>query len=682
MAIPMPPTVYGPVTPLSPNVRVTGVLPQAVVTILENGAPIGHATATNPGELLVPLTIAPTPGRSITASQVDTGVTSQASSQSITVVAVPVPLPVPAILSALNTCMVDIYADGLVPGAKVITTISGAAFGTITAGETTSWLGINPATPIAAQALAQVHQQATVNGTPQVGAAVSSPPIPAFVTTTDLLPPPVLGPLVQCVTTRDFETVVPGAGTTITNMGQSEHWVNVSAAFSGYGGPPLRQGTATALQEMPRCGHRSATATLTVAPAKTPAAPIVTQPVCPQALVLTVSGLVPGGILHVRRRVVQSPSVTDFQNLGDVGIQYSTQTVDLPASLTLTDPLGPVSISLSQECCGGVSPATNVAVAPAGGPFAPPKIDGELVDCSRGIPISGAHPGSIVQAFNTVGGAPLSDPVGVTQPAFVLNPWFPLVTGQHVQVRQVGCNAAGSSQTVVVVAAPNPLPVPVIKGPVHPAATGINVSGVVPGARLYLLVNGQLRPGSVYIYDTTGVVPVTGAPLKAASPGATADVVLVIQKICAESSTTDVRGVQVTVGTMKLTVSPAHVTRGQQTSVTVTAADAANGDAVTGQVLLNNHPVGTTGTAFTYTPGLADPNPTGLVEDSPAYANANFTIDLVNPPPPPPPEPPPAPPEPPPPPEPPAPPAPEPPAPEAPPPPPEPPPPPAPPPSP
>jgi hypothetical protein len=43
MAKPLPVTVYGAVTPISPNVRVTALLSGAEVTIVDNVTPIGHA---------------------------------------------------------------------------------------------------------------------------------------------------------------------------------------------------------------------------------------------------------------------------------------------------------------------------------------------------------------------------------------------------------------------------------------------------------------------------------------------------------------------------------------------------------------------------------------------------------------------------------------------------------------
>jgi len=131
MAKPLPLAVYGPVTPISPAVRVTGVLSGADVTVLANDGPVGHATAGSAGELWVPLTSQPGVGQNISAVQKNADGTSDPSLATVTVIDVPNPLPVPVIFSDLNTCMVDIWAGALVPGAKVITTIGGAPFGSL-----------------------------------------------------------------------------------------------------------------------------------------------------------------------------------------------------------------------------------------------------------------------------------------------------------------------------------------------------------------------------------------------------------------------------------------------------------------------------------------------------------------------------------------------------------------------
>ena len=83
-------------------------------------------------------------------------------------------------------------------------------------------------------------------------------------------------------------------------------------------------------QDHGRPGNSSAESPCTrpVAPAETPVAPTVSQDVCPQALRLTVSHLAPGGILHVKRRVQESNGFSE-SNVGDLGIQYETQAVDL-----------------------------------------------------------------------------------------------------------------------------------------------------------------------------------------------------------------------------------------------------------------------------------------------------------------------------------------------------------------
>jgi hypothetical protein len=623
MTIPLPLTVHGPVTPLSPYVRVTGVLPGAVATILDNGNPIGHATAANPGELFVPVTTQPVVGHAITAEQKITGVTSVASLHSVTVVDVPTPLPVPVIVSALNTCMVDIMATALVPGAKVVTTIGGTSFGANIVNQSTSWLAINQTQLIAADAQAQIHQEAVVGGAMLTSDPVKSPNIPLFSIQTDQLPPPVLGPLVQCDTSLQFQHVVPGAGTVITNEGQQEILFNPGEAFNAYGGPPLRHGTAVAVQAMPRCKRTGKSVTIPVAAAAIPGLPMVSQNLCPQVLRLSVSGLAPGGILHVKRRVLLTHGGIADTDLGDRGIHSETETVDLPAGLSLTDPAGFVNILLSQERCAGVSGARAVYGASDAGPFGAPNIVGPLFDCSRGIPITGAHPGALVQGFDAAG-TPLSDAVCVTQPNMLLMLWFPLTASAKVHVEQQGCHADGKSPEVTVGALPQTLAQPTIVTPVRPHASWINVTGTLPGARLYLLVNNQLRPGSIDIYSDKGAVPVTGPPL------AEKDTVLVVQKLCSKSSNTEGSAATVARGILKVTVSPASAERNRTTMITVNAVDADTGVPVSASVLLNGHQVGVTGTAFPYTPGINDPNPSGIVRDGAAYADANFPITLFD----------------------------------------------------
>lgn len=627
MAKPMPLTVYGPVTPLSPAVRVTGVLPLADVQILANGIGIGQAIASSPGELWVPLTSQPGVGQNISATQKTTDGTSDAAKQTVPVIDVPNPLPVPVIFSDLNTCMVDIWAGALVPGAKVLTNIGGVPFGSTVPSQPNSLLGINASQSIGAGAQAEVHQEATIAGVLRKSNTVKSLPIPAFTTPADLLPPPVLGPLVQCDTSRSFLQVTAGAALTIVNETQSESWINPNAAYTGYGAPPLIKGKAVAKQEMPRCHRDGQPATLPVAPATIPGAPTVTQDLCPQLMRLYVSGLEPGGILHVWRRVLHDPAGTSMSQapVGDSGIAKTSQIVDLPPSLSLTDPAGTVVIALWQSRCAGEGPTTVVKVAAPGGPFGAPTIIEPLFDCGRYIPVKGAHPGSALQAIDVATGIAISDLYITPGPNFTLPLWFPLVGGQKVLVRQSGCNADGDSAVVRANPLPNPLPNPKIVEPIRPHAPLVKVTGIIPGARLHLLVNNKLRPGSVDCLATEGSIPVSGALL------AENDQVFVIQTICDHSSNIEGHGVTVKKGNLKVSVAPSTVSRGSTASVTVTATDADTGVVVTAQVLLNGKAVGTTGVAFSYSPKAGDPNPSGIAREPIAYFDQSFSITLTDP---------------------------------------------------
>jgi hypothetical protein len=562
------------------------------------------------------------------------------STQTIQVIDVPDPLPVPVILSALNTCMADILLDGLIPGAKVVTTSlepsgTNGPGGTVSTQGKSAWAGIDPSGSIEPNTIFAIHQEAVIGGQNHVGGTVLSLPVPQF-TIVRLLPQPALDPLVQCDTSRNFDKVVPGAQTTITNNAGSELWGNLSDHFHGWGGLPLELSTAVATQAMPRCSIPGQPAMLPVAAATTPQAPSATQDVCPQTLQLKVKGLEPGGTLHVARVVEVSQGNFTTTDVWDYGIAYTTQPVDLPGDIQLTDPKGQVFISLTQSRCAGTSGNTLVSVASAAGPFGAPAIKGTLFQCARGIPITGAHPGSIVQAFASLQQAgaprfPISDPTTVDSPNMLLIPWYPLPAGHNILIQQRGCNADGESGASVH-ALPAALPVPVVQQPLLRTTSLVTVTEVLQGARLSLLVDGQLRPDSVDVYPESptdpAVIPVSGPPLTVGQH------VLVVQQLCSLKSSTDSPGAPVVKGHLNVAVTPEPVVRGTTTQVHVDATDTATGMPVPGlTVTLNSQPPLSekTGTPFSYSPALGASDPTGTVEGGSDYENVNFTITLVDP---------------------------------------------------
>jgi hypothetical protein len=295
-----------------------------------------------------------------------------------------------------------------------------------------------------------------------------------------------------------------------------------------------------------------------------------------------------------------------------------------------TPPLSEMSIEVYQTVCGQQSARSPGALFEAGdGPFPAPSIVGPIYGCARHVRVTGAHDGSILQIFWAIPNEPSSDSTLVNSDWYtsvngevVIALWQPLVAGRAIFVRQTGCNADGDSSPVTPVSPlPSPLPAPQVQSPLRPNTTVVKLTGCIPGAMVYLLVDGFLY-GTETLAATAfiSVPPLTaGASLRA------------VQALCGAISRSD-EPVVVTVGTMKASANPGTVTRGTVASVTVTAVDTANQQPVPGAaVYLDNAQVGVTGTPFNYAPSAQAAPPVGAVRDPGVYNDAAFTINLQNP---------------------------------------------------
>lgn len=622
MANLLPVVVSGPVTPASPNVLVTGVLAGAEVSVLADGGEIGRLVATVPGELRVPLAHAPAVGQMITALQALGGETSSPSPYPVAVIAVPSPLPTPVIASELNTGMADVWLNGLVPGATVVGEIGGQPFAKSQAPATGAWLGLEPTQPIPAGAILRVFQ--AMDGM-AASPSAESLPIPAFSLEREhRLPQPQLAvPLRDCATARRFQSVTSGAVTTIENEGRAESWPNPAAAYDGYGGYPLKMGKLIAHQEMPRLALKSDPVTLGVE-AVIPETPTVTQSLCPDTRRLRVSGLTPGGTLFVSRSVKDSPTTSHGTTLGYAGIAYPEQDFDIPADVALTDPAGPVVLQLTQILCEAGSKYAEVSVVEPAPLASAPSIAEPLYDCARLLVVKAAQPGALVQAFDADGTTPLSDLVPAPAANFVLPLWFPVKAGHKLKLIQIGCSAGGESPVVAVQDLPDPLPVPQVEAPVRPGAGSVKLSGVLPGARVHLLVDGKPRVG----ITSTQADPIVYLPPPLLVEGQR---LFAIQTLCDRSSAPEGRGVTVVRGHLKISLSPATVNRSETSQVLVKTADADTGAPVTAQILLNGTVVGTSGMPFAYSPKPGDPNPAGVAREPVGYHDEPFTIALADP---------------------------------------------------
>jgi hypothetical protein len=626
MTRPLPPTVYGPITPFTPEVRVSGVLTDADVIVVADGQTVlGRGKAPAPGELWVKLTIPPKAKQNITAVQstTDPVFNSWPSPNAVVVVEVPLPLPTPVISSDLNSCMTGVLIDGLVPGAKVIAIIAGQTYATTVAARTSQSLDLDPTKSISANGVLEIHQELTIDGLLNVSPTVKSLPIAQFQRQT-LDPPQLFMPLFGCKTLIRYASVASGATILVDNGGRTESSIAPNTSFLGHGGFPLKTGKLVVRQEMPRCRMKSADATFTVEPPGQPSRPAVTQQLCPKVLSFTASQLTPGGTLHIIRHVQTGSGENSSNEVGSAGIAYETQQIDLPADIELTDPAGLVYLDVTQDICTVSSPSTAVSVATSGGPYGAPKVVEPVYDCARALRISGAHPGSCVQALDGATKAPLSDIIPAPAADFLLKLWFPAHAGMTIVVAQTGCNADGYSGAVRVNALPD-LPQPHIQSPIRPGAISVVLSGILPGARVYVLVDGAPRMQmDSWSYSLAIYLP--GPPLQDGQQ------MFARQSLCDKISRSQGLSVTATKGNMKVSVSPTTVARGTTAQVTVTAVDADTNAAIAGgHVYLSGAPVGTTGSPFSFSPKAADATPVnGQVHEDFGYYPGSYHIDLID----------------------------------------------------
>lgn len=628
MPIPLPPVVCGPITPISPEVKVLGALTSAKITVVANHGTtqttLGTATATMPGDIWVTVTQHPKVGWTVVATQEIGGEKSEPSPQAVLVVDTPTPLATPTIVSDLNGCMADALADGLTPGATLVAKIGTTTFAQTPIRRTLQWLGLEQAQSIPANAVMEVHQQATIGGQTIQSLTWKSLPIPSLKLET-LPPPDIAPPLQACHRKVVITNATPGAILRIDNGGMSEGTVNPTASFTAEGFP-LAPGSLIASQRMPRCKLNSKDATYKVDPASPPPTPLVQQPICPKVPCFVASQLIPGATLIVVRNVKLSGNSGQFGADHAFGIGQEQETIYLGSKgMELTDPLGPVTFTVYQTLCNVSSKSTEVAIAATGGPFPPPNIKEPVYSCVRAIRVSGAHPGSWVQALDATTKLPVADIALAPAPNFLLKLWFPAVAGTKLLLHQTGCNADGDSPVVTVMKIPGKLPTPTIKAPVRPGTNAVQLSGVLPGARLFVLVDGTIR-AQTDCWTETPTIYLTGALLNENQK------IFAIQSICDQWSPKEGAGLTVTKGKMNVSVSPTlPISRGTASNITVTAFDAdSNAPVALGKVFIKGQLVGTTGQAFSYTPDLNEPSPLqGEVREDVGHYPAAFQIPLA-----------------------------------------------------
>jgi len=530
MTAPLAPTVVGPVLAVpSAIVQVDGVLPDSLVLVFQNGSPVGHANSTSsPGLVSVPTTVALVVGDHITAKQTYTGSAGYATpgvaspaSPSVTVARVPSPLPAPIFWSLVNQCSNAVWMANLVAGATVTIDQGGPSLGGGLAQSPAQWFALTGPEPTPGQPLQAFQTFGPATSSTGYSAAV----IPELTT----LPEPVMAPpLMDCQTSLDMSSMVPGATVEVVLNGGTTATATSPASSYTLDLLPLPLGPITAQQFFPRCEKvkRSQTAHAVVTKGTLPK-PSVGYALCASTGQLTVSNVKAGEILSVSA-VVPGPHGPTVTELGSQGISATSAPVNLPSL-----PAGTIAVRLSVSMCGQNEPPPGYITVPVSTstlPVGPPALQPPLYDCAGYVIVTGANPGSLLTVFSGVVTDHLATPVTAAADVVTVPLYTPLVTGQTVQVAQTGCHASGQSAPQVVKAPPKTIPVPIIQTPVLSDATSVTVSDLLPGAQVVLYVNG-VATVQVTALETTSSISLPPGAL------ANAKYVEVTQELCGHTST-------------------------------------------------------------------------------------------------------------------------------------------------
>jgi hypothetical protein len=612
MAAPLAPVVNGPIVTTSTHAMVSGALAGATVELRIGGVGVGSRAATTNGNLWVPFGRTLVVGEMVSAVQSIGGATSLPSNNAVAVLAVPSPLPAPVFASPLSQFMSHVLLGALVPGAKVEIRNSGILAGDLVATGTSHWVPVNPAVLNAGAVLMAAQ---TIGG--QTSPATSSTKLVAV--NARVVPSPrIEEPVRACDTALHVLDCIPAADLIADNAGNTALWTTIATDFWAHGAAEFKPGPLKVFQRLPGAGTQSPDVVLTVGPPQTPGTPVVT-PFCPELKRIVVSGLKPGGILTLWKKVAGQEGETE---IGPYGIGKDTEQIDLPEVVGGTGPL--MAIVARQSSCGLTSlPGLGHEFArPGSGAVSSgtPTIVPPLYDCARAVSCEGL---TLVSArlVSVDSGLPLSDWKVPLTPAGLVWPWFPLVADDVIRIEQNGCGAPARSGDERVNRLPSPLPVPTIVEPVRPGATAVAINGCLPGARVHLMVDWVVR-ASIDAWRKDEVVHLGSGLAENAQLWA-------FQTLCTQSSRPEGPPVIVSKGQLSVEVLPAEVSGGIAVSLVVVVRDAAGGAVLKGlPVQIGGAAVGFSATAFTWTPPTTGTSASGVVVGGSAYQNATFTIAI------------------------------------------------------
>jgi hypothetical protein len=491
----LPPRVVGPLSECSTWVRVQGHVTGSTVTVFADGTQVVQGVVSWSTQEFQLVGVSLVPGAMITATQTVGVETSIPSPEAVEVQGRPAVVGMVGFASNLTMCGECVALEGLVPGATVEVRVQGGA--TLGAGlsyDGSARLYLGP--PIAVGNVIEAQQEAC--GSP--GVVTTGPPVDVIAEELRRLPTPrVESPLKECSRAVTVFDVVHGATVTLLRSAGP----NLRACFDASAlyfpvNPGLSLGeTISARQELRApCNLVSANAPVVVVEDNTPVPPAsVKGPLCEGSTTVTVTGVILGSRVRIQENGV---------DLGEaeapVAGEFDFLVPPLSAGSTIT---------ATQELCGEWSaPGTAVVVDPGPRSLPTPTVQPPLFACATAVRVTNLHPGVRVYVYSTMLAGPIGEKqVFATEADVSVAPM--LIAGDEIFAVQRGCGLVSSTSARVPVQAVEELPAPQVSRPLYSCVSAVEVTGVVPGARVDVYVEGVFR-GTEKTGGTTVNVTVTG----------------------------------------------------------------------------------------------------------------------------------------------------------------------------
>jgi hypothetical protein len=262
----------------------------------------------------------------------------------------------------------------------------------------------------------------------------------------------------------------------------------------------------------------------------------------------------------------------------------------------------------------------------------PPSIVPRLFACGRVVHVISAPEGAILTVKSDAhDGKQLSDPERIFTFDGFLTCYRGLRAGEFITVTASGCgNVSIDSRSEQVVAPPTVLPPPVVRSPVRVFDRGTTIDKIVPGARVYVFVNGLWR---AFADSAAQNFPLIDSVFVFLGTLKLEDEITALQVLCEKTSLTSSPGVPVTLGRLSVHHDPSPLVRAgpnKQTLFAIRVQDAVTAFQIpSARLFINNveFPIDRQ-LGITILPGQDGP-PT--VVRAEGYADERLVYNLVDP---------------------------------------------------